>query len=441
MAQHTESAYFTKGYLFRNEMNPALANDKNFVSIPLLGNINVGIHGTVGIKDFLYVRDGKTCLFTNPMVSASDFLGNIGEKNRMGAHVNIKLLGAGFKAFGGYNTIGINLRVNQETNVPGSLLELAKEGLTNRSYDIRDFKAHADAYAEIALGHSHQINKRLRIGGALKALIAGGNMDAYFDKAQLNFNGNDWTAITNATVETNIKGFAYKTETKERGPEGHKTLHSYVSGMDVDKAGINGWGLAFDLGGEYKLNNIWKFSASVLDLGFIRWNNNVVASTNGDRTFSLDNHTFSADDDAPNSFENEMDALGEDLAALYELQDNGDQGARTTSLAMTINLGAEYTLPLYSKLSFGVLNTNRINGAYSYSEARISANWNVWKALTIGANMVAGSYGVDFGWIINTKTKGFNAFIAMDNTFGKLAKQGIPLTRNADFTFGINIPF
>jgi hypothetical protein len=37
--------------------------------------------------------------------------------------------------------------------------------------------------------------------------------------------------------------------------------------------------------------------------------------------------------------------------------------------------------------------------------------------------------------------KGFNMFIGMDHTLGKLAKQGIPLSSNAEFSMGINFPF
>lgn len=440
-AQHTESGYFTDGYLFRHEMNPALGNDHNYVSMPGLGNLDFTLHGNLGIKDVLYNVNGKTALFTNPNVSVSEFLGNINEKNKLGTDFKIQILGAGFKAWDGYNTIGINVRSNIETNIPGSLLKLAKEGLTNKTYDIKDFKAHADAYVEVALGHSHKLNDQWCVGAALKVLLGGGNVDAYFDKAELTFNGNDWTAVTNATVESSIKGMTYKTETTERGPEGHQTPHTYVNDVDVDGAGINGFGLAVDLGAEYKHNDDWKFSAALLDLGFISWSNNMVASTNGDRTFSLDSHTFNADKDADNSFGDEMDRVTEDLAKLYELQNNGDKGGRSTSLAATLNLGAEYTLPVYRKMTFGLLNTTRFNGAYTWTNFRLSANWKATKAFSMGANMAVGTYGTAFGWIINAHPNGFNFFLAMDNTIGKMAKQGAPLSSNASVTMGINFPF
>ena len=73
MAQETKSGYFTEGYLYRYSMNPALGNDKNFVSIPALGNINVGLRSNIGVDNILYNVNGKTTTFltTSPMVRPS----------------------------------------------------------------------------------------------------------------------------------------------------------------------------------------------------------------------------------------------------------------------------------------------------------------------------------------------------------------------------------
>lgn len=48
--------------------------------------------------------------------------------------------------------------------------------------------------------------------------------------------------------------------------------------------------------------------------------------------------------------------------------------------------------------------------------------------------------GASFGWVINLHPKGFNLFLGMDRTVGKLSKQGIPLRSKADLTLGINFP-
>ena len=440
-AQHTYSGYFTDGYLFRHEMNPAASNEQSYVSMPGIGNVDVSLRGNLAVKDVLYNVNGKTTTFLNPAVSADEFLGNIKDKNRIRTDVNVQVLGVGFKAFGGYNTVGVNARANVNVNLPGALLRLAKQGIENKTYDISDFDAHGEAYAELAFGHSRDINENLRVGGKLKFLLGAGNVDAQFKKAQLTLGENEWTAVTDAEVQASVKNLTYKTETKMRGPEGEEHRHTYVNDLDYDKFGLNGFGLAIDLGAEYKLDDDWRFSAALLDLGFIRWNNNMVASTNGEKTFTTDKYIFNLDDEATNSFENEGDRLFDDLCNLYELQNNGDKGGRTRMLGATFNLGAEYALPAYRKLTFGLLNSTRIQGEYSWTQFRLSANVAPTNIISVGVNLGVGTFGADFGWLVNFHPDGFNLYLGMDHLVGQLAKQGIPLSSNACFNLGMNFPF
>ena len=434
VAQNTNSAYFTEGYTHRYQLNPAFGNDKNFISIPVIGNMNIATHGTIGLDDIFYNVDGQTTTFLNPAVDAS-FLNNINDMSRLGADLNLNLFSVGFKGLNGYNTVSFNVRSNINTRIPKTLFSFLKEGIENKTYDISNFDVHADAYGEIALGHSHQLGDKWRVGGTMKFLLGGANLDARFNKAQLTLGEDAWSAVTNAEVQASVKGLTYETEVNE------DTGHEYVSGMEVDESGLNGFGMAFDFGAEYKPNQDWALSVALLDLGFMKWNNNMVASTGGDKTFSTDTYSFSVDEDAQNYIEDELDVMMNDISALYELEDQGDAGSRTTTLGATLNIGAEYTLPVYRNLKFGLLNTTRIQGDYSWTEFRLSANINPVKPFSAGANVAVGTYGWAFGWLMNVNTKGFNMFLGMDHTMGKLAKQGIPLSSNASVNMGVNIPF
>jgi hypothetical protein len=137
----------------------------------------------------------------------------------------------------------------------------------------------------------------------------------------------------------------------------------------------------------------------------------------------------------------EMDAMIDEISTLYELQDEGDLGPRSTMLGATLNVGAEFALPAYDKLKFGLLNSTRIQGDYSWTEFRLSANINPVEPLALAANVGVGTYGWSFGWLANVNVTGFNLFVGMDHTPGRLAKQGIPLSSNASMNLGVNIPF
>lgn len=434
-AQHTNTGYFTDGYMYRHQLNPAFGNGQNYISFPALGNMNFGLRGSLNLEDYIYNINGKTTTFLNPEVDAKEFLGNIEDQNKLNFDTKIQILSIGFKGFGGYNTLGVNVRSNIHTMLPKSLFSFAKEGIANKDYDISDFGIHADAYAEVALGHSRQINDKLRVGANLKLLFGLGNIDADFNKAKISLGEDQWTAAVNAEIQASVKGLTYETSISEN------TGNPYVDNLEIDGVGLNGMGFAVDLGAEYRLNDSWAFSAALLDLGYISWNNNMVATTNGDKTFTTDDYKFSFDEDKSNNFEDEVDRLSDGLIGLYELENAGDKGKRSTSLGATMNLGAEYTLPVYNKLKFGLMNTTRFQGDYTWTEFRLSANVAPVKFFSAGVNVATGTFGTGFGWIINLHPAGFNLFAAMDYTLGKVTKEFIPLSSNASVNIGLNIPF
>lgn len=434
-AQSTSSAYFTDNYTYGYQLNPAFANDKNFVSLPALGNLNVGFRGDLDLRNVIYNRNGRTVLFTNPGVTAADVLDGMGANNRLIANVKENILNVGFKGLGGYNTIGISAVANVGVRVPRTFFEMVKEDIVNRTYDVTDFSANANAYAEIALGHSRQINSRLRVGATLKVLLGVANFDADLNNAYLTLGEDGWYGVTNADIYASMKGLTYKHKYND------DAKREYVNGIDTDGFGLSGFGVGVDLGAVYTLNKDWEFSAAVLDLGVLSYSNTRLASTNGDQQVWTDDYVFNVDSDAPNSFDNEVDRLSADLSRLYQLSDMGAAGNRTKALATTLNFGAKYTLPAYRKLNFGLMNTTRIYGNYSWTQFRLSANVNPVKCLSANVNVAAGTFGMSFGWLLNISTTGFNLFVGMDHTPGKLAKQGVPLSSNGQFNFGIDFPF
>ncbi|MGN0214712.1 MAG: DUF5723 family protein [Muribaculaceae bacterium] len=434
MAQTTTSGYFIDGYLQRYQMNPAIGNSRNFVSMPGLSNINVAERGTLGVKDIFYNINGKTTTFLNPEVSTEEAMSRLKGTNHVGVNTKIDLLSFGFKGFGGYNTFSVNARANAAVKLPSDIFRLLKEGVSNSTYNIADISAHADAYAEIALNHSHQITEKLRIGVTLKGLVGVGNVDADLKKAQLELRDDAWDIVTDATVQANVKNLRFASKVSE------ETGNMCIDDVDIDKFGIAGFGAAIDLGAVYNLGD-FELSAALLDFGAINWSNNYVASTDGEHRFTTDKYTFNVDDEATNNFDDELERMGDDLAVLYEMKDMGDHGSRLRMLATTVNIGAKYTLPTYKALSFGALSSTRLQGKFTWTELRLSANYTPCKFFSMGANVATGNCGTGFGWIINLHTTGFNLFAGMDYTCLKLAKPGVPENSTTSLNFGWNIPF
>lgn len=447
MAQQLNSAYFTNDYKFRHTMNPAFGNEQNYVSMPGFGNVNVSTMGNFGYEDVIFdnpmfpsTSKDRLTTFMNPYISTADALKgfNSGDNKILG-DVSITVLSAGFKGFGGYNTVELNARTSFGVSMPYELFEFAKN-TGNRTYNIGNISANGQAFAELAFGHSRQINEKLRVGAKVKLLFGAGRGDVNIDNVKADLAADDkWTVSGHAKSEVSVKGFTYKTEEKEYKEEGRGT-YQYVNDVDVDGAGLGGFGLAFDLGGVYKINNDFTVSAALLDLGFIKWSNNMVAVNGGEEFVFNGFHDVAVNEDRGGStLGMQGDKYSDQLADFANLQDKGDEGGRTTGIGATLNLGCEYTLPVYRKITFGVLSSTRFRGDYSWTEARVSANWTPLKWIDGGVNMAFGSYRNSFGWVLNFHPKGYNFYVGMDHTLGKVSKEFIPLNSNAAVSVGMSV--
>ena len=111
-AQDTKTGYFHDEYTYRYQMNPAVGNDRGFVSMPALGNLNVGINGTLHLNSVIYNVDGRTTTFMNPQLSAGEVLGKFKDMNRIGTDLKLNVFSVGFNALGGYNTVSVNARAD-----------------------------------------------------------------------------------------------------------------------------------------------------------------------------------------------------------------------------------------------------------------------------------------------------------------------------------------
>lgn len=446
MAQGLNSAYYTDDYKFRHDMNPAFGNTDNYVSIPVLGNVNVNVHGNFGYQDVIMdnpmypnTSDKKMTTFMNPYISASKALeGFSNGDNRIAGDVGIMLLSGGFSAFGGYNTIELSSKTSFGMSLPYELFEFAKN-IGNKTYNIGDINVHAMSYAELALGHSRQINEKLRVGAKVKFLFGLGRADLKLQNMKADLAPNDkWTVSGQAVADVSMKGFSYVTETDEYN-DPDRGEYDKVGDVDLDGFGLSGFGMAVDLGAVYQINEDWRVNAAVLDLGFISWSNNMQAVNRSDMFEFGGFHDISVKDGSGVDIEDQTDKYGDQIADFINLKDNGDQGGRTTGIGATINVGAEYNMPVYRKITFGALSSTRIKGAYTWTEGRLSANWTPLSWIDGGVSFAVNNFTASMGWVLNIHPKGYNFFIGMDHLLGKMSKEYIPLSSNASINLGMSI--
>lgn len=450
MAQQLSSSYFMEGSLYRHELNPAFMGEQNYVGMPLLGNLTFGVNGNLGLDDVLFNKNGKTVTFLHPDVTLSEALDGINENNKYLMNMRMSIVSVGFKQWGGFNTIGLNLRMLGGVHFGDDIFELTKD-LQNRSYNVGEFGMQAQAFAELALGHSRKfMDDRLSVGAKVKFLFGLGRLNAEMDDLTLNLeNPNQWTATAHARVEANVTGIEI-TQKQEKyntpNPDGSPRYYNTVDEFKLDNAGLGGFGMALDLGAEYDLKDYvpgLKASLAFLDLGFISWSESHVVENNGeDFQFDGFNNIKVKDSSNPGAkkLSDQTDDLADRLKELYRLENKGNEGGSTHGIGATMNIGVEYTLPMYKQVRFGLLSTTRFQGDYSWNEERVSVNYAPINWFEMSINGAVGTFGPSFGWMLNLHPTGFNFFIGMDHMMSSVAKPFVPLHSNADFTMGISFP-
>ena len=448
-AQTLRSSYFLDGSVHRHELNPAFMGERNYVSFPVLGGLNLGVQGNMGLSNFIYrlndpASSYELTSFMSPTVSSSEFLGGLKDNNSIDLNLSMPVFSFGFHKWGGFNTFGVNLRVNSSVNLPYDLFAFMKnmqqDGTTH--YNLKNLGVRANAYAEIAFGHSREIMENLTVGAKLKVLLGAGNVDAYVNNADITLADDRWSMSLDAQGDLSVKGMALKTDPADA--QGRRE----VTGVEMDGfSPIAGTGFGIDLGAVYDMNEFVEgltVSASLLDLGFISWKETHRIANDGSTPFVFDGFTDIVvnDGDADNSLDNQFDRLSDDLEGMVKFSDGGMASKRTTALNAVLNIGAEYELPWYRNLTFGFLMTSRFNKPYTWTEGRFYANVAPLGWLDLSVNYAASRFGSSMGCMLNFHPKGFNFFIGSDNIPFKVNPQFIPLhNMNANVCLGINFTF
>lgn len=443
-AQELRTSYFMETSNYRHQMNPALL-DSPYVGL-LFSNINIGMTGNIGAKQFIFDTNGlpgytgnyRYTTFMDPNVDAKTFLNKLHDKNRFDLYLNYNIFSVGFKAWGGVNLLELNLRSNTNLTLPKGLFEFAKTAGEKEHYEFGGLGMRTQNYMELALGHSRDINKQWRVGGKLKFLIGAAYADFTADNVTLDMTEDAWRIQSNAQVKASLlKSDVIHEDPSKNSADGRPRV------KELDNFGFSlpGFGMALDLGVTYKPIENLTLSAAITDLGFISWKNTHHASSQGDYTFDgFDNIYIGSDKDQTEDIDDQFDQIGDDLEEMFSVYDDGTKTA-TQALAATLNVGAEYKLPAYDKLKFGFLYTSRIHGKYSWHQGMLNVGVRPVKWFECNVNGAVTSTGVTAGGMLSLKAPHFNFYIAADRFFSKMGKQGVPLnSSNGNITFGMTFP-
>ena len=418
-AQFLRTSYFMEGTHYRQQLNPALTPTKGYFNLPVIGAVNATVGSTsLGYQDILDIIDNGDDFY-----KSNDFMSRLKDKNKLNVNFSTEILSAGWYKGKNFWSFNIGLRTDIGANLTKSMFQFLHDmdGLEttwqDQQFNIGGQQLNIQAYTEVGLGLSRQINNRLTVGARVKALLGIGNMEMKINKAYMNavlpsnarmqeFEHMQITDIAQinqlkneignyraelavgASLESSFKGLNL---VQEEGQD-------YISDFDFDAGdmGIAGYGFGIDLGASYKIMDNLTVSASILDLGFISWSKGSTKIASADSGIDMKGSDYvnelaginPADPNALQQAQAVIDGFTNKATDYLNRVSNGDvldydmlqlrtedaSKSRKSRLASTLVLGAEYGF-FNNKLAVGVLSTTRFVQPDALTELTFSANY------------------------------------------------------------------
>lgn len=436
-AQNLRTGYFLDGYTYRYQFNPAFQGERGFVSLPGISRLGFGAETGLGLKDLLYpTSSGTLVTFLHPDLPDNIVMKNLGKSSLADANVDINMLGFGFRTKKSYHTFDISVRGNAALSIPGDVFRFMKVGASdeNAVYDLSSLSFSSDAYAQASYGFSRRFFDRFNAGIRIKGLLGLESIRTGINDFSLALSEDKWMVNANGKISAT----ELPVKLMENGEIETEDL------LDVLKS--RNFGFAVDLGVSVDVCRYLTLSASVLDLGAVRWSK-VKTMMLENEPWVYEGFNISADQGTSNDFNSMLDSKLSELESLFRFSEMSSSAgtAAKHKLAMTIHAGAEITMPFYERISAGLLATHKINGPHTWTEGRFTLNWALLRCFSLAAGYAISNLGESYGAVINFHPQGFSFFLGTDSfrPFTLWTADGrLPINElNTNVVVGINFPF
>ncbi|MEN8201248.1 MAG: DUF5723 family protein [Bacteroidota bacterium] len=446
-AQVSNSLYFMKGVPQSNRVNPAYQPACNFyIGIPLLAPLrNEESSNPFVWNDIFYPHPSEDSMITflHPLGDKEAFLNKLKSNNYITSMSGTSLLSFGFRTEAGYFSMDVTTRFEGGVNFPGDLGKLLLSGAEDgKSYQLNGLSADLWGFDEVSLGWSGAILDNLKVGVRGKLLFGVGNLSTVNSDLTLHTSKETWHLQSDMRVAASLP-FA-NVSYDEEGRISDISLKDDVENLDpwrLPKYAFNprNFGLGLDLGVEYRPLDNLLLSASFLDLGYIKWKDEVhELSYTTDYEFSgfeLDPLEFSEEFTFGDYLDSSFNQLTDSLEQFLEFTPGGFYTRRLNS---KLYVGASYSLT--PGINFSLLSRTDFLSQRLSEQITASANFAVNSLLNLTVSYsYIDSYFKNIGAGFSLNAGPVNLYLISDNALNLIFWPQD--TRAVNVWFGLNLVF
>jgi hypothetical protein len=390
----------------------------------------------------IFWYDQETGDLLHPLHRAADkdlFLENFKETNVLTTSFDFNIISFGFRTKKMYFSFDATSRTSQMISYPGDLMQFLIKGNTNgQTFDFSGLGMEFSVRTEFAFGVSRAFSDQLTVGIKPKYIKGIANISSTNNDISLYTSYEEWIFDSEMDIQMSLPGMSYPLD--ENGGldlEGEFVFDSTISGYsDVKQLlkGNNGFGI--DLGIIYSPVQQLELSASLIDLGYITWDNSVhTASLSGSYTFDA------LEFDLSDTIDSEVN-IADTILSKFEF--TGSDANFKTRLSPKVFVGGRYFLT--KRFDLGALAGIDFPASGIKTTLTLSANWRpstVW-ALSASYSPLGGA-AKTFGLGTSFRLGILNLFVITDYLPTSLVTiDNIPLPyqqRNYNIRAGLNLVF
>lgn len=446
-AQVTNSLYFMHGVPQSSRINPAHQPECGFYfGIPSISPVRVEVSSSsLAYGDVIYPHPTEDSLITplHPMGDKQAFLDQMKPLNYVVSDIGTSLFSVGFRTGIGFFSLDLTTRLDGNIYFPGDLARLAFEGAGDgETYTLDGLASDLAGFDEISLGWSGAIGQNWQIGVRGKLLFGVGNLTT--TKSQLSVATSDevWNIRSDMLFNASLP-FAEVVYDQEGMVEDiiidEELLN--LNPFEIARYAFNkrNLGAGIDLGINFRPGDRWLLSASLLDLGFISWKDDVHQVsyvTEYDFTsVEVNPFEFSDDNTIGTYLDSTLTALIDTLAGTLEFTPGEVYSSRLNS---KLYLGASwYVTP---KINFGLLSRTDFLKSTIVEQVTASANFTTGRFLnfTLSYSYI-NSYFKNLGVGISLNAGPMNLYLISDNALSDLFWP--EEAKSSNLWFGMNLVF
>lgn len=421
MAQQEATLHLMNNVIQSSRTNPAL-RPKNNVHVSFIPSFRVGVANSGFNYNSLASQvetdeSGQKVLdigklYRNTKLSDRDYL-------NLGGSIDVFMLS--FRSGKGRFSLNVTEHVQARLGYSNTLFKTIAVGNTpGETLDFGGYWLRGMHYREIGLGYNRKIlDDKLVVGGRIKTLFGMANI--HTKKADFSVATGADSVLYALTLQSDMLVQTAGTNSAQ------DDAINYITNT-------GNFGMGIDLGATYQYNEKITFSASILDLGFINWKEDV---TNYRSAGSFE---FSGTDNdgllTGGGFEVDMTGLTDSIANTFEIVE--DSASYRTGLPTKMYLTGYYRLAKNTQAS-ATLYTDYIGSFRRSFTLGITQGLGRWLQAAATYSMQARSYNnLGLGLTVTTGAKGLQLHAITDNVLALTNPGGAKV---ANVRAGFNLVF